>query len=38
MHAPEQLVSILVIYAILIIGAFMQSRFRHHSGFEAKPD
>jgi amino acid transporter len=31
-HAPEQLVSILVIYAILIIGALMQSRLRHHAG------
>lgn len=38
MHAPEQLVSILVIYAILIVGAFMQSRFRHQSGFEARSD
>jgi amino acid transporter len=38
MHAPEQLVSILVIYAILIIGALIQSRLRHHAGFEAKPE
>jgi hypothetical protein len=37
-HAPEQLISILVIYAILIIGALMQPRLRHHAGFEAKPE
>ena len=38
MHAPKQLVSILVIYAILIIGALMQSRLRHRADFEAKPE
>jgi len=37
-HAPKQLVSILVIYTILIIGALMQSRLRHHADLEAKPE
>ena len=38
MHAPWQLFSILLIYAVLIIGALIQSRLQKHAGMRAKID